>query len=58
MKIGASVGFTVLRRDQLRSITVRVGKEDPVTYSIKEKPDATELQKQIFTSWLGEKQSK
>ena len=57
-KIGASIVVTVLRRDQLRSITVTVGKEEAVTYSIKEKPDATELQKKIFTSWLGEKQSK
>jgi predicted metalloprotease with PDZ domain len=47
--------FNVLRRDQLRSITVTVGKDEPVTYSIKEKPDASELQKKIFSSWLGEK---
>jgi predicted metalloprotease with PDZ domain len=57
-KNGAIVVFTVLRRDQLRSITVTVGKEEPVTYSIKEKPDATEMQKKIFVSWLGENQSK
>ena len=57
-KIGTNVVFTVLRRDQLRSITVTVGKEEPVTYSIKEKPDATETQKKIFVSWLGENQSK
>src|SRR6266404_1396623 len=57
-KIGASIVVTVLRRDQLRSITVTVGKEEPVTHSIKEKPDATEMQKKIFTSWLVEHQSK
>ena len=57
-KIGGSVVFTVLRRDQLRSITVTVGKEEPVTYSIKENPDATEMQKKIFVSWLGENHSK
>jgi predicted metalloprotease with PDZ domain len=57
-KIGASVVFTVLRRDQLRSITVTVGKEEPVTYSIKERPGATERQMKIFMSWLGENQSK
>jgi predicted metalloprotease with PDZ domain len=55
-KIGASIAFTVVRRDQLRSITVTVSKEEPVTYSIKEKPDVTEMQKKIFTSWLNEKQ--
>jgi predicted metalloprotease with PDZ domain len=54
-KIGASAVFTVSRRDQLRNITVTVGKEEPVTYSIKEKPDATEMQKRILMSWLGEK---
>ena len=57
-KIGASIVVTGLRRDQLRSITVTVGKEEPVTYSIREKPDATEMQKKIFMSWLGEHQSK
>jgi predicted metalloprotease with PDZ domain len=57
-KIGASVVFTVMRRDQVRSITVTVGKEEPVTYSIKEKPAATEMQKKIFESWLSEKQNK
>jgi predicted metalloprotease with PDZ domain len=54
-KIGTAVVFTVMRRDQLRSITVTVGKEEPVSYSIKAKPDATEMQKTIFTSWLNEK---
>ena len=53
-KIGASVAFTVMRRDQVRTITVTVGKQEPVTYSIKEKPGATEMQKKIFASWLGE----
>jgi predicted metalloprotease with PDZ domain len=57
-KIGSVVAFTVLRSDQLRSIAVTVGKGEPVTYSIKSKPDATELQKTIFTSWLNEKQFK
>jgi predicted metalloprotease with PDZ domain len=54
-KIGSTVAMTVMRRDQLRTINVRVGSREKITYSIKEKPDATELQKQIFTSWLGEK---
>jgi predicted metalloprotease with PDZ domain len=52
--IGSTVALSVLRRDQLRSISVIVGKDEPVTYSIKAKPDATEMQKKIFTSWLGE----
>jgi predicted metalloprotease with PDZ domain len=57
-RIGSSVVFSVLRRDQLRSITAVVGKIEPVTYSIKEKPDASEIQKKIFKSWLGEKSLK
>jgi len=32
-----------------------VGGREPITYSIKEKPNPTALQKQIFTSWLAEK---
>ncbi len=54
-KIGSSVLFTVLRRDQQRAVTVTVGKEEPVTYSIKNGPGATEMQKKILSSWLGEK---
>jgi predicted metalloprotease with PDZ domain len=57
-KIGAQVIFTVLRRDEVRSITVPVGQEEPVTFSINETPNATDLQKAIFTSWLKEKPSK
>ncbi len=56
--IGSTVVFSVLRRDQLRSVSVTVGKDEPVTYSIKDKPDATEIQKKIFASWLSEKNSK
>ena len=54
-KIGSSVTLSVMRRDQLRNITVVVGKVEPVIYSIKEKPGPGEMQKRIFTSWLGEK---
>ena len=53
-KIGASVVFTVMRRDQVRTMPVTVGKVEPVTHSIKDKPNATEMQKKIFASWLGE----
>jgi predicted metalloprotease with PDZ domain len=53
--IGSTVVFTVMRRDRLVLVPVRVGKQERITYSIKEKADATELEKQIFTSWLGEK---
>ena len=53
-KIGSTVAFSVLRREQLRSIGVTIGKEEPVTYSIKQKADATEMQKKIFMLWLGE----
>jgi predicted metalloprotease with PDZ domain len=54
-KIGSSVALAVMRRDQLRTFNVTVGSREKITYSITEKLDATELQKQIFTSWLGEK---
>lgn len=55
-RIGSTIQLTVTRRDRLLTISVPVGSREPITYSIKEKPDATELQKQIFTSWLTEKQ--
>jgi predicted metalloprotease with PDZ domain len=57
-RIGTTVTLTVLRRDQLKSIIITIGKEGPLTYSIKAIPGATETQKAIFTSWLAEKQLK
>lgn len=55
-KIGSTIRLTVTRRDRLITINVPVRSREPITYSIKEKPDATELQKQIFRSWLNEKE--
>lgn len=55
-RIGSTIQLTVMRRDRLKTINLAVGSREPITYSIKEKPNATELQKQIFTSWLTEKQ--
>jgi len=54
-KIGSTIQLTVIRRDRLLSIAVPVGSREPITYSIKEKANPTELQRQIFMSWLGEK---
>jgi len=54
-RIGAEVGFTILRRDQQRGISVKVGQEEPITYSIKEKQEAAETQRAIFNSWLNGK---
>ena len=54
-KIGSTVSLTVMRRDRLITINVVVGGRENVTYSIKEKPDPSEMEKKIFTSWLGEK---
>ena len=54
-KIGSTIQVAVLRRNRLITIPLTVGSNDPITYSIKEKPNATALQKQIFTSWLAEK---
>jgi predicted metalloprotease with PDZ domain len=55
-KIGSTIQLTVTRRDRLIAINVTVVSREPITYSIKETANATELQKQIFTSWLSEKQ--
>jgi predicted metalloprotease with PDZ domain len=54
-KIGSTAAFSVLRRDQLRTINVVVTAKEPITYSIKERSEASESQKTIFTSWLAEK---
>ena len=54
-KIGSTIELTVTRRDRLKTINVVVGSIENIIYSIKEKPDASELQKKIFTSWLAEK---
>ncbi len=54
-KIGSRITFTVLRRDQIRNIEVAIGQEEPVTYVLTQKSDATDLQKTIFKSWLNEK---
>ena len=54
-KIGSTIQLAVMRRDRLLTIAVPVASREPITYSIKEKPNATELEKQIFTSWLAEK---
>jgi predicted metalloprotease with PDZ domain len=55
-KIGSTIQLTVMRRDRLVTLSIVLGSREPITYSIKEKPNATELQKQVFTSWLNEKQ--
>jgi predicted metalloprotease with PDZ domain len=54
-RIGSTIQLAVMRRDRLLTIAVPVGSREPITYSIKEKATATELEKQIFTSWLAEK---
>jgi len=54
-KTGSTVQMTVTRRDRLLTIPVQIGSRTPIVYSIKEKPNPTELEKQIFTSWLAEK---
>ena len=55
-KIGSTIQLTVMRRERMITVKVQVGSREAIAYSIKEKPNATELQKQIFTSWLNEKQ--
>jgi predicted metalloprotease with PDZ domain len=54
-KIGSTLELTVMRRNGLVTIKVPVSSRERITYSIKEKMDSTDLQKKIFTTWLGEK---
>ncbi|HXG92548.1 MAG TPA: PDZ domain-containing protein [Blastocatellia bacterium] len=54
-KAGSTIQLTVMRRDRLMTIIVPVVSRERITYSIKEKANASELQKKIFTTWLAEK---
>jgi predicted metalloprotease with PDZ domain len=54
-KTGSTIQMTVMRRNRLVTVMVPVGSRERITYSIKEKAGATELQKKIFTTWLAEK---
>ena len=54
-QIGSPVAITVMRNDRMVTKTVTVGQEEKIAYSIKEKAAPTALQKEIYTSWLGEK---
>jgi predicted metalloprotease with PDZ domain len=51
-KIGASVTFSVIRSEALVTIPVRVGQEEKVTYSVKEKSTPSDAQRAILKSWL------
>jgi len=54
-KVGSTIDLVVIRRDRLMTFSVPVSSKEKVTYSIKERPDASDAEKGIFTSWLGEK---
>jgi predicted metalloprotease with PDZ domain len=54
-KPGSTIQLAVMRRDQLMTIAVKVGTDEPISYAIRELPNPSELQKQIFTTWLAEK---
>ncbi len=53
--IGSTIALAVLRRDRLVTVNVVVGAKEAVTYAIKERPEASDAEKTIFTSWLAEK---
>jgi len=54
-RIGSTVALSVMRRDRLLAFNVEIRGREKVEYSIREKPDATDTQKALFTSWLAEK---
>ena len=54
-KPGSTIQMVVIRRDRLATIPVTIGSREPITYSIKEKANATDTEKQTFMSWLAEK---
>jgi len=54
-KPGSTITVAVMRRDCLKSFTVNVSQQEPLSYSIKSKDGAGDLQKTIFRSWLAEK---
>jgi predicted metalloprotease with PDZ domain len=54
-KPGTSATIAVMRRGSLKILTVKVGQEASINYTIKEMPNANELQKKILNSWLNTK---
>jgi predicted metalloprotease with PDZ domain len=54
-QIGSPVAITVMRNDRMVTKTIQVGQDEKVTYSIKQKAEPTDMQKEILASWLGEK---
>jgi predicted metalloprotease with PDZ domain len=54
-QIGAPVAITVMRNGRMLTRTLTVEQKQEIHYSIKQKPDSTELQKEIYKSWLGER---
>jgi predicted metalloprotease with PDZ domain len=54
-RVGSTIALAVMRRDRLITVNVAVASTENIAYSIKERPDASEAQKLVFTSWLAEK---
>jgi predicted metalloprotease with PDZ domain len=53
--VGSTAVFQVLRGDRLLTIPVVIGQSEPIEYSIKEKANPTDLQREILASWLSER---
>ena len=56
MKIGDTVRFTLFRGDRLMTLPVQIGKEEKISYSVKEVKDASGEQQKVFKSWLNEQE--
>jgi predicted metalloprotease with PDZ domain len=54
-KPGDAVKLTVVRLGQLREFTLTLGADPTVTYKLKLVEHPTEMQRQIFNSWMGVK---
>jgi predicted metalloprotease with PDZ domain len=54
-KPGDLINLTIFRFDDLSTLLIKLGARTEGTYSIKALPNPTDLQKQIYRSWLGVK---
>jgi len=51
---GDPVSLTIFRFDDLSTLLIKLGGRPDAAYTIGPSPTATELQKRIYESWLGE----
>jgi predicted metalloprotease with PDZ domain len=52
-KPGDLINLTIFRFDNLSTLLIKLGERKEGTYRITALPNQTEIQKQIYSAWLG-----